>query len=162
MRHMLSLTNISKGITPFSLRGNITIFIYKLYWYASSEYLGRTGRRRNLTAEDLFRQQVNPYEICGGGSDIRTSSPLSSLFPHAKVIPPTLRNYFNPNPALIARKNVRRVGNSEQNNTDVRGSVHCSIIHIKIQQIEQCIKILFHIYMKLSIFRKTHCPSSGA
>jgi len=25
-----------------------------------------------------------------------------------------------------------------------------------------CIKILFHIYMKLSMFRATHRPSSGA
>jgi len=26
----------------------------------------------------------------------------------------------------------------------------------------QCIKILFHIYMKLNMFRATRCPSSGA
>jgi len=25
-----------------------------------------------------------------------------------------------------------------------------------------CIKILFHTYMKLNMFRATHCPSSGA
>jgi len=27
---------------------------------------------------------------------------------------------------------------------------------------QQYIKILFHIYMKLNMFRATHCPSSGA
>jgi len=27
---------------------------------------------------------------------------------------------------------------------------------------QQCIKILFHIYMKLNMFRVTHRPSSGA
>ena len=27
---------------------------------------------------------------------------------------------------------------------------------------QQCIKILFHIYMKLNIFQATHRPSSGA
>jgi len=27
---------------------------------------------------------------------------------------------------------------------------------------QQCIKILFHIYMKLNTFRATHRPSSGA
>jgi len=26
----------------------------------------------------------------------------------------------------------------------------------------QCIKILFHIYIKLNMFRATHRPSSGA
>jgi len=26
---------------------------------------------------------------------------------------------------------------------------------------QQCIKILFHIYMKLNMFRATHRPSSG-
>lgn len=97
----------------FSFRGTITIFIYELYQYTSSEYLGRTGRRRLLTAEDRFRQQVNPYEICCGGSDIRTSFPLSILVPHVSVLPRTLGNYFNPNPTLITRTNVRRVGNSE-------------------------------------------------
>jgi len=27
---------------------------------------------------------------------------------------------------------------------------------------QQCIKILFHVYMKLNMFRATHRPSSGA
>jgi len=27
---------------------------------------------------------------------------------------------------------------------------------------QQCIKILFHIYMKLNMFRATHRPPSGA
>jgi hypothetical protein len=47
---------------------------------------------------------------------------------------------------------------------DVRGSVHNSTIHKeKSNKMPQCIKILlFHIYMKLSMFRATHRPSSGA
>ena len=32
----------------------------------------------------------------------------------------------------------------------------------KSNKMQQCIKILFHIYMKLNIFRATHRPSSGA
>jgi len=45
---------------------------------------------------------------------------------------------------------------------DARGSVHDSIIHKeKSNKIQQCIKNLFHIYMKLNIFRATHRPSSG-
>jgi len=27
---------------------------------------------------------------------------------------------------------------------------------------QQCIKILFHIYMKINVFQATHRPSSGA
>jgi len=27
---------------------------------------------------------------------------------------------------------------------------------------QHCIKVLFHIYMKLNMFRATHRPSSGA
>ena len=47
---------------------------------------------------------------------------------------------------------------------DVRGSVHHSTIHKeKSNKMQQCIKIvLFHIYMKLNMFRGTHRPSSGA
>jgi hypothetical protein len=47
---------------------------------------------------------------------------------------------------------------------DVRGSVHHSTIHKeKSNKMQQCIKILlFHIYMKLNMFRATHRPSSGA
>jgi len=43
---------------------------------------------------------------------------------------------------------------------DVRGSVHRSTIHKeKSNKMQQCIKILlFHIYMKLSMFRATHHP----
>ena len=46
---------------------------------------------------------------------------------------------------------------------DVRGSVHHSTIHKeKSNKMQQCIKILlFHIYMKLNMFRATHRPSSG-
>jgi len=32
----------------------------------------------------------------------------------------------------------------------------------KSNKMQQCIKILFHIYMKLNMFRATHRPSSGA
>jgi len=47
---------------------------------------------------------------------------------------------------------------------DVRRSVHHSTIHKeKFIKMQQCIKILlFHIYMKLNMFRATHRPSSGA
>jgi hypothetical protein len=46
---------------------------------------------------------------------------------------------------------------------DVRGSVHHNTIHKeKFNKMQQCIKILFHIYMKLNMFRATHRPSSGA
>ena len=47
---------------------------------------------------------------------------------------------------------------------DVRGSVQHSTIHKeKPNTMQQCIKILlFHIYMKLNMFRATHRPSSGA
>ena len=47
---------------------------------------------------------------------------------------------------------------------DVRGSVHHNTIHEeKSNKMQQCIKILlFHIYMKLNMFRATHRPSSGA
>jgi hypothetical protein len=47
---------------------------------------------------------------------------------------------------------------------DVRGTGHHSIIHKeKSNKKQQCIKILlFHICMKLNMFRATHRPSSGA
>jgi hypothetical protein len=47
---------------------------------------------------------------------------------------------------------------------DVRGSVHHSTIHKeKSDKIQQCIKLLlFHIYIKLNMFRASHRPSSGA
>jgi len=47
---------------------------------------------------------------------------------------------------------------------DIRGSLHHSTIHkAKSNKMQQCIKILlFHIYMKLSMFRVMHHPSSGA
>jgi hypothetical protein len=32
----------------------------------------------------------------------------------------------------------------------------------KSNKMQQCIKILFHIYMKLNLFRATHRPTSGA
>jgi hypothetical protein len=50
------------------------------------------------------------------------------------------------------------------NSVDVHGSVHHSTIHKeKSNKMQQCIKILlFHIYMKLSMFRATRRPSSGA
>jgi hypothetical protein len=45
---------------------------------------------------------------------------------------------------------------------DVRGSVQHTIIHReKSNKMQQCIRILlFHIYMKLNMFRATHRPSS--
>ena len=47
---------------------------------------------------------------------------------------------------------------------DIRGFVHHSTIHKeKSNKMQQCIKILlFHIYMKLNMFRATHRPLSGA
>jgi hypothetical protein len=41
---------------------------------------------------------------------------------------------------------------------DVQGSVHHSTIHKeKSNKMQQCIKLLlFHIYMKLNVFRATH------
>jgi len=47
---------------------------------------------------------------------------------------------------------------------DVRGSVHHSTSHKKkSNKMQQCIKsLLFHIYMKLNMFRATQRPSSGA
>ena len=33
---------------------------------------------------------------------------------------------------------------------------------IKSNKMQQCLKILFHVYMKLNMFRATHLPSSGA
>jgi len=47
---------------------------------------------------------------------------------------------------------------------DVLGSVHHSTIHKKkSNKMQQCTKILlFHIYIKLNMFRATHRPSSGA
>ena len=46
----------------------------------------------------------------------------------------------------------------------VHGSAHHSTIHTeKSNKMQQCIEILlFHIYMKLNMFRATHHPSSGA
>jgi len=46
----------------------------------------------------------------------------------------------------------------------VRGSVYHSKIHKeKSNKMQQYIKdLLFHIYMKLNMFRATHCPSSVA
>jgi len=39
----------------------------------------------------------------------------------------------------------------------------CYLLHRKSNKMQQCIKILlFHIYMKLKMFRATHRPSSGA
>jgi hypothetical protein len=57
---------------------------------------------------------------------------------------------------IILRKSVEKL--------DVRGSVHHSTIRKeKSNKMQRCIKILlFHIYMKLNMFRATHRPSSGA
>jgi hypothetical protein len=48
-------------------------------------------------------------------------------------------------------------------NFDVRGFVHHSVIYIKkIHPDATVYQNLFHIYMKLNVFRATHPPSSGA
>jgi len=50
--------------------------------------------------------------------------------------------------------------NKTGNKRDVRGSVHHSTIHKeKSSKMQQRIKVLlFHIYMKLNMFRTTHRP----
>ena len=62
--------------------------------------------------------------------------------------------------AVIQKKN----STYNVNDIDVRGSVHHSTIYKeKSNQMQQCIKLLlFHIYMKLSVFRATRHPLSGA
>jgi hypothetical protein len=46
--------------------------------------------------------------------------------------------------------------------TFVDHNVRHNIIHIKkYNTMQHCIKILFHIYMKLNMFRATHRSSSG-
>jgi hypothetical protein len=46
---------------------------------------------------------------------------------------------------------------------DVRESVHHNTILKEKSKMQQCIKILlFHVYMKLNMFRATHRPSLGA
>jgi len=49
-------------------------------------------------------------------------------------------------------------------NVNVRGSVHHSAVHKeKSNKMQECIKfLLFHIYVKLNMFRATHRPSSEA
>jgi len=47
--------------------------------------------------------------------------------------------------------------------TDAQENCFKRIIKGKSNKMQQCIKILlFHIYMKLNMFRATHRPSSGA
>jgi hypothetical protein len=73
------------------------------------------------------------------------------------------------------QKNALRLSSGHGNDTnadtireisclDERESVHHSKIHTeKFNKMQQCIKILlFHIYIKLNMFRATHRPSSGA
>jgi len=48
------------------------------------------------------------------------------------------------------------------NITAVMGKIQFTVHIKKSNKIQQCIQILFHIYMKLNMFRATHCPSSGA
>jgi hypothetical protein len=61
---------------------------------------------------------------------------------------------------LFVITNALQIGNS----LDVCGSAHHTVQFIKkSNKMQQCIKILlFHIYMKLNVFRATHRPSSGA
>ena len=50
-----------------------------------------------------------------------------------------------------------------RNRFDVRGSVHHSIIHKENPtRCNSVLKFLFHVYMKLNMFRATYRPSSGA
>jgi hypothetical protein len=59
----------------------------------------------------------------------------------------------------VYEKRVREYGSQR----DVRGSVHYSIIHIENPtRCNSVSKFLFHIYMKLNMFRATRRPSSGA
>jgi len=44
----------------------------------------------------------------------------------------------------------------------VTGGLTLIISHKKSNKMQECIKILFHIYMKLDTLRATHRPSSGA
>jgi hypothetical protein len=76
------------------------------------------------------------------------------------IIPPALEEKLVQYPLLIERKyfgytrdDVRRLAFQ----FDVRGSVHHSKIHKENpNKMQQCIKILlFHIYMKLIMFRAT-------
>ena len=53
--------------------------------------------------------------------------------------------------------------NNIQSKHDVRGFAHHSIVHKENpDKMQQCIKILFHVFVKLNMFRATHRPSSGA
>ena len=60
-----------------------------------------------------------------------------------------------PNGTLLLRKT-----------RSVSDIINCAIVTInsqrKFDKMLQCIEILFHIYMKLNMFRATHHPSSGA
>jgi len=66
------------------------------------------------------------------------------------------------------KKKIKYTHNQSRNYCDtvfdVRGSMHHSTIHKKNPT--RCNNIseflLFHIYMKLNVFRATHRPSSGA
>ena len=68
--------------------------------------------------------------------------------------------FFKSNAMVTVVYMILQTGNT----FDVCGSIYHSTIHKeKSNKIQQCIKILlFHIYMKLNMFRATHHPSSGA
>ena len=55
---------------------------------------------------------------------------------------------------------------SECNNATLTKEIFVKILifdsYGKSNKMPQCSKILFHIYMKLNMFRSTHRPSSGA
>jgi len=60
---------------------------------------------------------------------------------------------------IVYEKRVREYGSQ----LDVRGSVQHSIIHIENPtRCNSVSKFLFHIYVKLNMFRATRRPSSGA
>jgi len=57
---------------------------------------------------------------------------------------------------------MNKVSYNRHNIFDVRGSVNHSKIHTeKSNKMQQYENLLFHIYIKLNMFRATHRPLSG-
>jgi hypothetical protein len=126
------------------------------------------------------------YCTCGHRSAICKNGPLRKLWNpkvHHRIldIPPFVtilsqenpvhnlssylfENYNNVIPPFTPRSSMWSISLRLLVRLYVYGSVHHSTIHKeKSNKIPQCIKIiLFHIYMKLNMFRATHRLSSGA
>ena len=87
---------------------------------------------------------------------------LRRLTPLASTISRIIHQLFLIIMAFSAQSIQRRTITSQ--NLMCRGSVHHNTVHKeKSNKMQQCIKILlFHIYLKLNMFRATHHPSSGA